>query len=65
MFQRRWAQWALVTVVGCSLVADRLTAGPGTLLGSIEDDHIWCVAVDPASGDIVVAGFTNSTDFPS
>ena len=46
------------------LTADLRTLTQATYLGGSCDDHATALAIHPASGDVYVAGFTNSTDFP-
>ncbi len=35
-----------------------------TYLGGSLDDHAYALAIHPATGEVYVAGYTNSTDFP-
>src|SRR5204862_2720964 len=46
------------------LTADLTTLTQATYLGGTCDDYATALAIHPTSGDIFVAGYTNSTDFP-
>jgi len=47
-----------------SLTPDLKTVTGGTFIGGTGQDNIYSIAIHPVSGDVYVAGFTNSNTFP-
>jgi hypothetical protein len=48
----------------CRLSANLTTLQQSTYLGGSDFDEVNAIAIHPASGDVYVAGYTFSTDFP-